>query len=281
MHIIILTAAVPRAPLHSITMKSFYDNLALSDMSKYKFTHIINIDSPSKLIEQGFTVQDTIDNYKSIIPDIVEQYYIDSQKACFSDTYKRLFIEGEKHIKNKNTIIIWLEDDWEITNKKNILNIISTIVPKFNDIYPSYFTIGLSSYVINNHPTIYSESLFKYFANFYKNCTEKLDPDYLQHNCYKYHFSKKIRTAILTYITEDKDKNKIIKYVSKRIKNYFNNKIVTSNLNDIDVNVKNTYYYYYGFIDNNNWINDLGREWIKERGIKKWEKNGNQIKTYQ
>lgn len=143
MHIIILTSAIPRADLHSISVKSFYDNLALSDISKYTFTHIINIDSPIKIIEKGNTVKETIDNYKYIIPSFVEQHYIALGGSCFSDTYKRLFIEGRKYIKKRDTLVIWLEDDWLITDKERILNVIEKIVPKFDNVIPAYFTIGL------------------------------------------------------------------------------------------------------------------------------------------
>lgn len=283
MHIIILTAAVPRADLHSIAIKSFYDNLALSDMSKYTFTHIINIDSPIKIIEQGYTVKDTIDNYKSIIPSFVEQYYIDSKESCFSKAYKKLFIEGGKYIKNRDTLVIWLEDDWLITDEDKILNVIEKVVPKFDQIKPAYFTIGLHEVIMNNNPTIYSHDLFCYFSNYYKNMqgNEKLDPDYLQQYCYKYSFSRCVKTSSMTYIIDNLDRaNKFRKKIERKARKYFINTLVITEIDELpDITSNN--FYYYGFLGKDNWIRDLGRDWLKDKNIKKWEKNKKRTcKTY-
>lgn len=282
MHIIILTPAVPRPNLHTKAMSSFYKNLALSDMSKHYFTHIINIDSPTKLIEQGFSVKDTIENYKSIIPSIVEQHYIDSQRACFSDTYKRLFIEGEKYIKNEDTVVIWLEDDWYITDKKKMLDTIETVSSKFDGVSPAYFTIAFKPHITNNNPTVYSSSLFLYFSNYYKQVTEKLDPDYLQHNCYKYKFSRKIKDAILTFINEHEyDNEKAKALLPKGLVNYFPNRTITvSKESDLEKGASNVFYFY-SFHEKTRWTHDIGRAWLKSKNIKKWNKNAKNIaRTY-
>lgn len=282
MHIVILTPAIPRPLLHNITMKNFYDNIELSDISKYKFTHIINIDSPVKIIEQGLSTESTIDNYKKIIPNYVEQHYINLGDACFSKAYKRLFTEGIKYITDPNCVIIWLEDDWQINTSYKIIDIIEVI----KSLKIKYFTIGLKPYGINNAPTIYSYELYNLYSKYLLKYNKLLDPDYILHNFYKYNLNKQIDNSIYTYFSNGNN-NYDYQFLDKKTKKYFKNKSIVvctiDKLKKIYEKHENddSNYYYFSF-KNDCLIGSkyFGRKWLDKRGILKWEKDKVGIKTY-
>ena len=117
--IIILTASIPRPELHKISLTSFYENILMNDEYKnYELIHIINIDSPEKIIDINNNSTICINNFDEIIPNFVKKIYIDKKKANFSEAYKSLFLKANEFVvEDEDCYIIWLEDDWFI--KKN------------------------------------------------------------------------------------------------------------------------------------------------------------------
>ena len=283
--IIILTPAIPRPNLHKESVKSFYDNILMNkDYKNYDIIHIINIDNPKKISSLGSTIEDTINNFDSIIPSFVKKIYINDGEANFTKAYIKLFLKVEEFLNQSKCYIIWLEDDWLFKKNYSIIKILNIIKDyKFS-------TFSLRTMFYSNNPCIYSKEVYleyiklikqkkKYFLN------ANTDPDCILHCFHKFNFCR-----ILT--------NKIIIIINSKIKDekLYNNKYLNSykskykSLNklliDIDTNYKlnkeikideksQLLFFFAETI-----CEDIGRKWMIENKLKKWDKNSTDIKSY-
>ena len=114
--IIILTTAIPRTEIHNESIGSFYENITMNnEYRNFEFIHIINIDSPKKVLDLGFNVEDTINNLKKIIPSFVSSHFLNSGIGDFSKAFQNLNLRVREHVKEEdNYFVLWLEDDWKI-----------------------------------------------------------------------------------------------------------------------------------------------------------------------
>lgn len=129
-NIIICTTAIIRPEIHSVGIKNFYNKFS-DILSEYTITHIINIDCPDVLLDKGYNLQDTINNFMSIIPHNVNTIILPSTQPSFVYAFTKIFDKCKEIGINYDDLVIWLEDDWDIRNNncKNFKHILSIIQP--------------------------------------------------------------------------------------------------------------------------------------------------------
>jgi len=301
--IIILTTAIPRTEIHNESIGSFYENITMNnEYRNFEFIHIINIDSPKKVLDLGFNVEDTINNLKKIIPSFVSSHFLNSGIGDFSKAFQNLILRVREHVKEEdNYFVLWLEDDWKINKCFSILKLLNQF-KKYQ-----YFSFGFRSQIISNNPGIYSKKLHQYLCSFleknYAITRLNKDPDLILISFQKYYLHTSILTnkkAIFFYqpkvpIVKDLNQNKYVtKY--KEVLNKLDILKMETNSDDqlIDLNnleeEENTLYYFsnYGTKYSYNAFKeseysltyDLGRKWVSQHKIKKWNKDLGELTTY-
>jgi hypothetical protein len=118
--LIIMTTAIIRPNLHVISIGEFYRNFIIESSYKdiilenFDIYHIINIDSPEKLLSH-FTLENTINNFNKIIPDSIHKIYINTEKPNFLLAFKNIMHKiKELGLISEQNYYWWLEDDWTV-----------------------------------------------------------------------------------------------------------------------------------------------------------------------
>lgn len=126
-NLIIMTTAITRPNLHVESIGEFYKKVYEKNKKcfdeMFKVSHIINIDHPDKLKEY-FTIEETIDNFKKIIPSNVNLQFLFSEpdNPSFLDAFKRImdYVDNMNLYENTNNLFWWLEDDWKFIENTNM-----------------------------------------------------------------------------------------------------------------------------------------------------------------
>ncbi len=303
--IIILTTAIPRTEIHNESIGSFYENITMNnEYQNFEFIHIINIDSPKKVLDLGINVEDTINNLKKIIPNFVSSHFLDSGIGDFSKAFQNLILLAREHVKeDDNYFILWLEDDWKITKCFSILKLLNQF-KKYQ-----HFSFGFRSENICNNPVIHSKKIHQYLCTYLEQKTVRkanlkdMDPDIILHLFQKFHLHKRVLTnkkAIFFYqprvpIIEDLHQHEFVTKYNQLLKSLDIIKMET-NVEDQLIGLdqlqedKDTFYYFsnYGtkyshnvFMESEYSLTyDLGRKWASQNKIKKWDKLKADVITY-
>lgn len=158
--LVICTTAIIRPEMHTFTIGGFYDQLnKVINNYKIDIYHIINIDSPEKLVKSGFSSDITEKNLIKIIPKYV-RVFINKTKtpnflnACGNiiETIKENKLVGDEYL------YFWFEDDWVIKNISiNILEVIETFAN------PNVYINMTNSVIGVTQPVIVGSNLFQKF----------------------------------------------------------------------------------------------------------------------
>lgn len=131
--LVLLTTAITRHELHKETIGKMYDTYFEKLNKEYELHHIINIDMPIPLRNNGFSYTRTKRQFNEIIPDNVKKYYIINKadsNPSFIKAYENIinYLNNYKHIFfTNNTIIWWLEDDWKVIKDTNFVPLLSLL----------------------------------------------------------------------------------------------------------------------------------------------------------
>ena len=295
--IVIITPAIPRKGLHTESFKHLYNSLNGYKEKNIEIIHIINIDSPEKILKLGYNLEETIDNFNKIIPEDVKKIYLHGYKPCFSEAYVRIWIEAEKYMNDKS-VLLFFEDDWNIIKDFNYIKILFSI--KENNLNNNFLLT--SHHYINNAPHIISYELYKLYVKFLKSHNfTSMDPDYIRGNFYKYGLKKyKVSCNLIRLLFKQEDLDNLNKYYYKtfkriKIKEITQFKILNFNTNYYDALLeKNKLKYISNYknesIESNLELNiytpvinisyDIGRKWRDNINLNKWEKDDKNSKTY-
>ena len=293
--IVIITPAIPRKNIHTESFKTLHSSLEGYKEKNFKIVHIINIDCPKKILDLGYNLEETIDNFNRIIPEDIEKVYLHGFEPNFSNAYKRIWLEAEKYM-NDRSVILFFEDDWKIVNDFNYIKILSLIDNNF---------LLTSHHFINNAPHVMSNKLYNLYNKYLKSTNiSKIDPDYIRGNFYKYFLRKKKILCNLkrVFLKEDEIKKKEYYYKKtfkrKRIKKIEDLKFFRFNMRYYDLllkedelkvlnesNVNNCEIEKYDIEFDlltpvRNISYDIGRKWRDNINLKKWDKDNNKFKTY-
>lgn len=243
--IIIGTTSINRPELHNDNIQEWYNWINNLDKNLYVINWFINIDWIEKL---GSSVQETKENYKTIIKDI-NLFFLESEtgKGNFLQACKRISDNIEKFVEknnfdNENVIIIWLEDDWKLSSFNIPLQILI-------ENYLSNLTVINLSFVRLNYihalaPSIISYELWsKLHLKAWKRQTEHIDPEHCVGIYFIKNFSRYEHINNLTVI---------------------NKKIDEKFLNQEFMNLEKSFYTYH-MIHNSNIINE---RYIEKKDIK-------------
>lgn len=291
--LIIVTPAIPRPEIHKVAFESLYNCLLKSDkFNSTKIIHIINIDNIKLKNITLKTIENTVCNFNEIIPKNVEIKILTSDEPNFTKAYCNLFIEAEKYM-DKNSTFLFFEDDWHF-DEPNTLNILSILGKKLSN---KKYILCFND-VPDNSPNFYSYEYFKSYVNYIKNNYKKFveitnsDPDMI-----RYFYFKKIlintlgiNNILYEYLIYWNDNNvKDVKYKIGDCTTKCNNvHFIKDSIIDASTNKD----YLFNNKDNNSYhcyiikpfgkkcVTDIGRQWRKNKHIKKWVKVGNSCKTY-
>lgn len=284
-NIIIITPAIIRPIIHTVSIASLYKSLDGYKKHNIKITHIINIDSPDKLLKIGYNLKDTINNLDKLIPDDVIKKYLINNKPTFTDSYCRIWIEANKYATN-NSIILYFEDDWNFKKIFNWFHILDNITETIPIDTPYILTNQL---YIDNSPHMMSYKYYEQYYNYFKKegasiMQNNTDPDIIRHLFGKFYLKKIHGTANIKYNFMFYVNEPLIKYGEPP--HIFYNYESTFNIIDLKTrqNIHNSdkkkFECYIYMPTTPNIVNDLGRKWMKLNNLIKWNKGGQDIKTY-
>lgn len=178
-HLVFLTTAITRRDLHKETIGKFYDTYFEMLNKDYELYHIINIDMPLPLRNNGFSYTRSKQQFNKIIPSSVKKYYIinkDDHEPSFTKAYTKVLTYlmniKNNNIVNTNALVWWLEDDWKVIRKVNFVPLLQLLNMNTNSALSICNKAPMCS--LRGGPAM--NSLF--FSNFFNNYTTTKDPEY-------------------------------------------------------------------------------------------------------
>lgn len=278
MRLLILTTAINRPEIHSLTFPKMISNLNVD----YKW--LVNIDNYMK----SPSIEETINN----LPINCEIYI--SENPCFYSAVKKLYLQAEKYL-NTETFILWLEDDWLLNKEINF----KELLEKYN--YPNLYMSLAFNEVGTFPPHIIGPQLVKYIIQKIKVHNKKMNPESMMgHIMEQYILQYGCRYFLLNYPIDSiiKQSNKMDFIKSMYFNNYLNRqyylvtnynvlpqirKIVASrkkSLKSLTFKLQNTFItdiinvndtsiivIKFGSINDNRIFIDLGLDWKKKYNI--------------
>lgn len=281
--LVICTTAIIRPDIHKISIGGFYDHINKTiDKYKIEIYHIINIDSPEKLVKLGASADITEKNLKELIPKYVNIFVNKTEKPNFLNACGNII-----EIIKKNKLIgeeyayFWFEDDWIICN--TIINILD-VVQFFT--YPNTYINMTESVIGVTQPVIVGANLFKQFFIEAIAGDKNYDPE------------ANVRNTLINYLNKEKKSvniyffefgnfgnkyDKLYKECEDHSFGKYKNKIKSAKtriiINDLTKIPKLDISTITSIIIHPIFFEDIGRLWSKKMQLVKWNKK-NDTFTY-
>ena len=247
-------------------------------------------------MKKGYTIDETIQNFNTCIPQTVQKDIIVCKEPDFSKAYCNIWIQAEKYIDNKS-IIIYFEDDWIINDNFKWKNRLDTIL-KHHTLQDKFLLIN--QIIPDNSPHCVSIGYYKEFLVYVKMNRDNLDsyghpdPDSIKHCFSKFFIKKKMGINNIRYNTVHYsliENESLVKPFSEEYYGCENtaNYVLISENGFVDIKNKKLYekvsdekkfevYIFRHFSPNI--VKDIGRVWLKNINVSKWKKTDKNEKTY-